>query len=101
MQAVAVDYVIPLYVVWLTGMTYLIHVVELHDRDFELIVWCWKPFRCTHRFRWNWNMKDSLIETFAVLSYSKLAIVSIRLLKHICVQCEWGEGGAQFLLRWN
>ena len=81
-QAIAVDYIIPLYVIFLTGMTYL--VVELHDRDVKLIVRCWKPFRhCTHRFRRNWKMKDSLIETFAtilLLSYSKLASVSIRLL---------------------
>ena len=92
-QAVAVDYVIPLYVVLLTGMTYLI--VELHDRDFKPIVWCWKPFRrCTHRFRRTWNVKDSLIETFAtllLLSYSKLATVSIRLLNGAFVYNVNGE----------
>ena len=93
LRAVAVDYVIPLYVVLLTGMTYLI--VELHDRDVRLIVRCWKPFRvCAYRFRRNWNMKNSLIQTFAtllLLSYSKLATVSITLLNGVFVYNVKGE----------
>ena len=87
------DYVVPLYVVLLTAMTYLI--VELHDRDVRPIVWCWKPFRrCTHHFRRNWNVKHSLIETFAtllLLSYSKLATFSIRLLNRVLVYNVKGE----------
>ena len=57
-------YIVPLYLMILAGLTYV--VTELHNRDVQIVVKCLKSFR--HRFlrlKRNWQMKDSLIETFS------------------------------------
>ena len=98
-QAMAMAYIVPLYMMLLIGLTYFI--IELHDRDVQVIVKCWKPFRRRFlRWRRNWQVKDSLIDTFAtflLLCYSKLATASLRLLNNAFVYNVHGKRvGAYF-----
>ena len=82
LQALSFDYIIALYPLVLVGVTYVL--VQLHDSNFRIVVWLWKPFHwCTARFRRQWNIKTSLIDAFAtflLLSYVKLLSVSFDLL---------------------
>ena len=81
-QALALDYAIAVYPLVLITITYLL--VELHDHDFKIIVWLWKPFhKCFTRLRREWNIKMSLIDAFAtflLLSFVKFNSVSFDLL---------------------
>ena len=81
-QALALDYAIAVYPLVLITITYLL--VELHDHDFKIIVWLWKPFhKCFARLRREWNIKMSLIDAFAtflLLSFVKFTNVSFDLL---------------------
>ena len=81
-QVIALDYAIAIYPLVLIATTYLL--VELHDHDFRVIVWLWKPFhRCFVSFRRVWNIRTSLIDAFAsflLLSYVKFLSVSFDLL---------------------
>ena len=81
-QAIALDYAIAVYPLVLIATTYLL--VELHDHDFRVTVWLWKPFhRCFVCFRRGWNIRTSLIDAFAtflLLSYVKFLSVSFDLL---------------------
>ena len=92
-QAMAMAYIVPLYLMILAGLTYV--VIELHDRDVRIVVKCLKPFRKRFlRLKRNWQMKDSLIETFAtflLLCYSKLATASLRLLNNTFVYNVYGK----------
>ena len=81
-QALALDYAIAVYPLVLITITYLL--VELHDHDFKIIIWLWKPFhKCFARLRREWNIKLSLIDAFAtflLLSFVKFNNVSLDLL---------------------
>ena len=84
LQVLAMEYITPVYLLFLTVAMYV--CIELHARDFKLIVLVWKPFhRCFVRFRRSWNLRSSIVDAFAtflLLSYSKLAFVSIRILMY-------------------
>ena len=55
-------------------VTYVL--IELHARDFKLVVYCWKPFHtCFVRIRQNWNVSDSIIHAFASLMF--LSFISL------------------------
>ena len=92
-QAFAMDYLIAVYPLALLGLVYLL--VELHDHDCRLIVWLWKPFHCCFtRFRRQWDIKTSLIDSFAtflLLSYVKFLGVSVDLLVPTTVYNIHGE----------
>ena len=81
-QALALDYAIATYPLVLIAVTYLL--VEMHDYNFRIFVWLWKPFhRCFTCFRRVWDIKASLIDAFAtfiLLSYVKFLSVSFDLL---------------------
>ena len=81
-QAFAMDYLIAVYPLALLGLVYLL--VELHDRGCRPVVWLWKPFHyCFTRFRRQWDIKTSLIDSFATflfLSFVKFLSVSVDLL---------------------
>ena len=81
-QALALDYAIAVYPLVLITISYLL--VELHDRDFKIVVWLWKPFhKCFTCLRREWNIKLSLIDAFAtflLLSFVKFNSVSFDLL---------------------
>ena len=92
-QALAMDYLIAVYPLALLGLVYLL--VELHDYGCRLIVWLWKPFQyCFARFRRQWDIKTSLIDSFAtflLLSYVKFLSVSVDLLVPTTVYNIHGE----------
>ena len=59
-------------------------MIELHDRNFKLVVMIWKPFRYIFTLiRRNWDIKTSVIDayaTFFLLSFLKIVSVSFDLL---------------------
>ena len=73
------DYIIALYPIFLTALLYI--CIELHDRNYKLIICLVYPFRyLRHR---NWNPKETILNTcasFLLLSYSKFLFVSCSLL---------------------
>ena len=82
LQILALDYAVAAYPLFLIVATYFI--VELHDNDFKIVVWLWKPFRyCFACYRRQWDIRTSLVDTFAtffLLSYVKFLSVSFDLL---------------------
>ena len=81
-EAVAMEFIEPFYLILLTVLTFT--VVELHGRGFKPVVVVWRPLTaCFTKFRKEWNITDSLIHTiatFLLLSYTRLVVVSIRIL---------------------
>ena len=82
LQALALDYCTAFYPLSLIIVTYVL--IELHDHNFRVIVWIWRPFhRYFARFRQQWNIRTSIIDAFAtflLLSNVKLLSVSFDLL---------------------
>lgn len=82
LQALALDYGIAVYPLILIGMTYVL--IELHEHNFRVVVFAWKPFhKCFARMRNSWDMKTSIIDAFATflfLSYIKILSVSSAIL---------------------
>ena len=82
LTVLALDYAVAIYPLLLTVVSYIL--IELHARNFRLVVILWRPFR--HVFtlvRRNWESKTTVIDayaTFFVLSYSKFFFVSADLL---------------------
>ena len=78
LQVLALDYGIAVYPLFLIAVSYAL--VELHDHNFKIVVWLWKPFhRCFVSFKRQWNIRASLIDAFVSflqLSYVKFLIVS-------------------------
>ena len=78
LQALTLEYLYVIYPLVLITVTFV--CIELHARNFKLIVIVWKPF---HKlfvfFRRAWDPRASIINsfsTFLVLSVSKIIIVS-------------------------
>ena len=82
LQILALDYAVAAYPLFLIVVMYII--VELHDNDFRIVVWLWKPFRyCFACYRRQWDIRTSLVNSFAtffLLSYVKFLSVSFDLL---------------------
>ena len=82
LQALALDYAIACYPLLLIVVSYVL--IELHARDFKLLVYFWRPFRRVFiSFRKQWDIKTSIIEVFAtflLLSNFKFLSVSFDLL---------------------
>ena len=82
LQILALDYAVAAYPLFLIVVTYF--TVELHDNDFRIVVWLWKPFRyCFACYRRQWDIRTSLVNSFAtffLLSYVKFLSVSFDLL---------------------
>ncbi len=82
LTVLALDYAVAIYPLLLTVVSYIL--IELHARNFRLVVILWRPFR--HVFtlvRRNWESKTTVIDayaTFFVLSYSKFFFVSADLI---------------------
>ena len=78
---ISLTYIIALYPLFLLILIYVL--VELHSRDFKIIVFLWKPFNlCYTRFRRQLDIRASLIDAFAtflLLSYMKFLFVSFDL----------------------
>ena len=100
LQVLVLDYAIAVYPLLLIVITY--SLIELHDHNFRLIVWLWKPFHyyfvCLRR---EWNIKNSVIHafcTFLLLSYVKFLSVSFDLLGAVHVFNIHGETTKQSYL---
>ena len=82
LHIMSLDYIVALYPFLLILITYVL--VTLYDRNYRLLVWIWKPFKwCIYHYSKHWNIRTSLIETFAtfiLLSYIKILGVSLHLL---------------------
>ena len=95
LHVLALDYIPALYPLLLIVLTYV--SIELHDRDYRVFVWLWKPFgKCFARVKIlrNLNPKASVIHTFAaflLLSYSKLLFVSFSLMNYTTVYNTTGD----------
>ena len=100
LHVLILDYAIAVYPLLLIVTSYIL--VELHDHNFRLIVWLWKPFhRCFVSFRREWNIKNSLIDafcTFLLLSYFKFLSVSFDLLVPVSIFNIHGETNGKYYL---
>ena len=69
-------YISAIYPVLLIVLTWL--VIEMHSRNFKLIVWLWDKINCS--FRMKRQSKSTIIDIFAtffLLSYTKLCFTSM------------------------
>ena len=100
LHVLILDYAIAVYPLLVIVTSYVL--VELHDHNFRLIVWLWKPFhRCFVCFRREWNIKNSLIDafcTFLLLSYFKFLSVSFDLLVPVSIFNIHGETNGKYYL---
>ena len=73
-QAIALDGVIAVYPLLLLTVLYIL--INLHRKNYKIVVFLWKPFRvCFARCRQIWDIRNSVVDTFAafvLLSYSKV-----------------------------
>ena len=87
LPTLALDYAIAVYPFLLMIISYLL--IELHDRNYQVIVTMWRPFRkVSSMFRRNWDIRTSVIDayaTFFFLSSMKLLTVSLSLLAPVHV----------------
>ena len=100
LQALALDYAIAVYPLFLIVITYLL--VEMHDHDVRIVVWLWKPFHSC--FKRNWNIKGSLINAFAtflLLSYVKFLYTSFAFLFPVKVFNIHGKALSQLYLYYD
>ena len=88
----ALDFIIALYPFLLIFLTY--YLVTMYDRNCRAVVLLWKPFRwCLKHYQRQFNVKNSLIETFAtfiLLSNVKVLGVCFDLLISTTVVDETG-----------
>ena len=64
LHVVSLDYIVALYPFLLIFLTYVL--VNMHDSNYRVIVWAWKPFKqCLSRYQRQTNVQSSLIEVFA------------------------------------
>ena len=103
LQALALDYAIAVYPLLLIVVTYLF--VEMHDHNFRILVWLWKPFHsCFAHFRREWNIRGSLINAFAtflLLSYVKFLYTSFSFLFPIHVYNIHGKALSKLYLYYD
>ena len=73
------EYLPALYPLFLILLTWI--CIELHGRNFRLLVWAWKPFhKCFVRMRRGWSNKSDLVDVFAsffLLSSGKIMFQSL------------------------
>ena len=94
MQAGALEYVIAVYPLVLIVVTYVF--VELYDNENRLVTFLWTPFKrlSNHRSFKDWNIKYSLISSFATflqLAYSKIFFISKSLINYSNVKNSSGD----------
>lgn len=77
------NFISVLFPLCLMVLTYTL--IELHARDFRIVVCCWKPFHsCCVRVRRNWSAFDSIIHAYAsllLLSFATLNYNAFELLR--------------------
>ena len=99
LQVLSLDYIIAAYPLALIIITYTL--VTLHYHNCRLVVCLWRPFlKCCIRFRRQWNIQSSLVDTFAtflLLSYVKFLSVSFDILVPTIMYNKWGTHTATAL----
>ena len=99
MQIIALDYLVAVYPLVLLVCFYVL--LTAHDRGWRPIMWLWRPFhRCTARLRQRWNLRHSIIDSFAtffLLSYMKLLNTSFDLMIYTKVYNKCGGWVGHFL----
>ena len=79
---VSFGYISALYPIFLISVTWI--SIELHGRNFQPLVWLWRPFhRCFVSLRRSWDTRSDIIDafiTFFLLSYSKCMYQTLLLL---------------------
>ena len=82
LQVFFIEFIYVLYPLVLIFVTWL--CIELHARNFRLVVYLWKPFhKCCAGIRRNWSVSDSIVHayaTFFFLSFWGLIYASVSLL---------------------
>ena len=82
LAVISLQYIYVLYPLLLVFITWL--CIELHARDFRLVIYLWKPFhRCFAKVRRNWSANDSVIHAYTTvffLSFICLTYTSFQLL---------------------
>ena len=85
--ALAMDYAIAVYPIFLITLSYIL--IVLYDREVRLLMYMWRPFhKAFGIFKRNWDIHTSVIDsftTFFLLSYVKVLSVSSDLLMYIHV----------------
>ena len=83
MHILLLNYISSIYPIVLIFLTWL--CIELHDRNFRLLVWLWRPFHsCFTKLRRNWDTKRDMVDvlaSFFLVSFSKMAYQSILFLQ--------------------
>ena len=101
LQTLALDFVIGIYPLLLMVASYVL--IELYDRNFRLLVIMWKPFRRLFGlFRENWNLRTSLIDSFAttfLLANIRFQSVSFDLLTPVKVYQIFNTGNWTYSYR--
>ena len=84
-DVLTLNFISVLFPLFLVIITYIL--IELHARDFKVVVFCWKPFHCCFvKVRRNWSASDSIIHAFAsllLLSFATLNYNSYQILNSI------------------
>ena len=82
LTVISLDYAVAIYPLLLTVVSYFL--IQLHARNFRIVVILWKPFRYFLRlFCRNWDSRTTVIDayvTFFVLSFVKITSTTIDLL---------------------
>jgi hypothetical protein len=93
LTAISLDYTVALLPLFFSAVLYLL--VEKHDSGCFLLRWIWSPFHeCFVRFKRSWDIKWSIINTFAtlyVLSFTKITSTSINLMLSVLVLNTCGD----------
>ena len=99
LHVISLDYIIAVYPFFLIFMTYIL--VTMHDNNYRLVVWAWKPFKwCLSQYQGQLNFKASLVEIFAsfiLLSNVKILCVCFDLLAPTTA---WDPTGAELSKRY-
>ena len=100
LAVISLQYIYVLYPLLLVFITWL--CIELHARDFRLVVYLWKPFhRCFAKVRRNWSANDSVIHAYTTvffLSFICLTYTSFQLLYTTYVYNINGESKGKVLV---
>ena len=74
LQVFFIEYIFALYPLFLLIVTYV--CIELHARNFRLVVYLWKPFhKCFAKVRRNWSTSDSIIHAYATFFFLSLSLL--------------------------
>ena len=99
LEALALDYAIAVYPLFLIALSYVL--IELYDRDIGCLIYVWTPFhKMFGIFKRNWDIRTSVVDsftTFFLLSYVKVLSVSSDLLIYIHVYSLDGKSSTRLL----